>query len=77
MHYANYVVFCICETCEFYYCPSQSFECQHKIVNKVFKILNIKILEIQKKVIVPLGTLQSSYLKFSYLHRLLRVLQAF
>jgi hypothetical protein len=58
VHYVNSDVVHICKTCEFYYCPSQSFVCHHKIVTKDLKFLNIKILEIQKTVIVVLGKLQ-------------------
>jgi hypothetical protein len=60
MHNVNFVIVHICKTCEFYCCPSQSFVCHHKIVTKDLKILNIKILEIQKIVIVVLGKLQKN-----------------
>jgi hypothetical protein len=70
VNYVNSVVVHICKICEFYYCPLESFLCHHKIVIKNLKILNIKILEIQKMVIVVfLGQLQKrSFLKFGYLN---------
>ena len=52
MHYVDFFVVYIYETCEFYYCLSQSFVCHHKIVIEDLKILIIKILKIQKIVIV-------------------------
>jgi hypothetical protein len=64
MHYVNSVAIYICKICKFFYCPSQSFVCYHKIVIKDLKVLNIKILEIQKMVIF-LGKLQlSNFFKF-------------
>jgi hypothetical protein len=49
-----------------------------KIETKDLKILNIKILDIQKMFIVVLGKLQkSSFLKIWYMHKLIGFLQAF
>jgi hypothetical protein len=56
----NSLVVHICKICEFFYCPLRSFVCHHKIVIKDLKVLNIKILEIQKMVIAVLGKLQKS-----------------
>jgi hypothetical protein len=55
VQYVKFVVVHICKTCEFYCCPLQSFVFHHKVDIEVLKILNFKILEIPKMVIVVLG----------------------
>jgi hypothetical protein len=60
MHYVNFVVVQSCKIFEVFYCPSQSFVCHHEKVIKDLKVLNIKILKIQKMVIAVLDKLQKS-----------------
>jgi hypothetical protein len=60
VQYLNYFFLHICKTCEFYYFPLHSFACQHEIVTEDLKILNIKILEIHKMVVILLGNWQKS-----------------
>jgi hypothetical protein len=67
MHYVNSVVVHFCKICEFFYYPLQSFVCHHRIVIKDLKNLNIKILEIQKMVIVVFvrfGALEEVFMSY-------------